>query len=208
MERFEVALVVSIGSVPMAVPHTRPVQLTNHATAHRLLVQSLARTGRHGEARRAFDRWTDAIVAANAQDPSTAPVAGLRAPVASVRTPWGVPAFFLTEVAPRPDQAQVDFADAGELSLFVDDDQLNLIRQVGKDGYLGNHHPIGFSYDDVAAIDLQIRNADSAVMGGAGSAVLEALQAAGVQTPVLTLGLPDVFIEHGDPAKLKPIYGI
>ena len=32
-------LVVSLGSVPMAVPHTRPVQLTNHATAHRLLVQ-------------------------------------------------------------------------------------------------------------------------------------------------------------------------
>ena len=24
---------VSLGSVPMAVPHTRPVQLTNHATA-------------------------------------------------------------------------------------------------------------------------------------------------------------------------------
>lgn len=36
---FEVRLVVSLGSVPMAVPHTRPVQLTNHATAHRLLVQ-------------------------------------------------------------------------------------------------------------------------------------------------------------------------
>ena len=25
-------LVVSLGAVPMAVPHTRPVQLTNHAT--------------------------------------------------------------------------------------------------------------------------------------------------------------------------------
>jgi len=34
-----VRLVVSLGSVPMAVPHTRPVQLTNHATASRLLVQ-------------------------------------------------------------------------------------------------------------------------------------------------------------------------
>jgi hypothetical protein len=39
VEHFDVRLVVALGSVPMAVPHTRPVQLTNHATAHRLLVQ-------------------------------------------------------------------------------------------------------------------------------------------------------------------------
>jgi len=39
VEHFEVRLVVSMGSVPMAVPHTRPVQLTNHATADRLLVK-------------------------------------------------------------------------------------------------------------------------------------------------------------------------
>ena len=39
VEHFAVRLVVSLGSVPMAVPHTRPVQLTNHATAQRLLVQ-------------------------------------------------------------------------------------------------------------------------------------------------------------------------
>ena len=39
VEHFEVRLVVSLGSVPMAVPHTRPVQLTNHATSTRLLVQ-------------------------------------------------------------------------------------------------------------------------------------------------------------------------
>lgn len=39
VEAFRVRLVVSIGSVPMAVPHTRPVQLTNHATAKRLLIQ-------------------------------------------------------------------------------------------------------------------------------------------------------------------------
>ena len=30
---------VSLGSVPMAVPHTRPVQLTNHATSDHLLTQ-------------------------------------------------------------------------------------------------------------------------------------------------------------------------
>jgi len=49
---------------------------------------------------------------------------------------------------------------------------------------------------------------EGSVMGGAGSAVLEALQAAGVQRPVLQLGLPDVFIEHGDPAKLLVLQGL
>ena len=39
VEHFAVRLAVSLGSVPMAVPHTRPVQLTNHATSQRLLVQ-------------------------------------------------------------------------------------------------------------------------------------------------------------------------
>ncbi|WP_304623497.1 transketolase C-terminal domain-containing protein, partial [Raoultella sp. 18098] len=34
---------------------------------------------------------------------------------------------------------------------------------------------------------------EGAVMGGAGSAVCEALNAAGIQKPVLQLGLPDVF---------------
>jgi 1-deoxy-D-xylulose-5-phosphate synthase len=43
---------------------------------------------------------------------------------------------------------------------------------------------------------------EGAVMGGAGSAVLEALAAAGVLVPVLQLGLPDRFVEHGDPARL------
>ena len=38
VEHFEVRLTVSMGSVPMAVPHTRPVQVTNHATAKRLLI--------------------------------------------------------------------------------------------------------------------------------------------------------------------------
>lgn len=45
-------------------------------------------------------------------------------------------------------------------------------------------------------------------MGGAGSAVAEALNAAGVQRPLLQLGLPDVFIEHGDPAKLLALQGL
>ncbi|VWX55732.1 1-deoxyxylulose-5-phosphate synthase, thiamine-requiring, FAD-requiring [Burkholderiales bacterium 8X] len=49
---------------------------------------------------------------------------------------------------------------------------------------------------------------EGSVMGGAGSAVLEALQAADVQLPVLQLGLPDRFIEHGDPAKLLAAIGL
>ena len=49
---------------------------------------------------------------------------------------------------------------------------------------------------------------EGAVMGGAGSAVLEVLHAAGVAMPVLQLGLADEFIEHGDPAKLLSLQGL
>lgn len=49
---------------------------------------------------------------------------------------------------------------------------------------------------------------EGAVMGGAGSAVTEALLGAGVEVPVLQLGLPDTFIEHGDPAKLLALQGL
>lgn len=49
---------------------------------------------------------------------------------------------------------------------------------------------------------------EGAIMGGAGSAVSEALQAAGVNKPVLHLGLKDEFIEHGDPAKLLALQGL
>lgn len=38
---------------------------------------------------------------------------------------------------------------------------------------------------------------ENAVMGGAGAAVMEALQALSIQSPILCLGLPDKFIEHG-----------
>ncbi|MBI5717829.1 MAG: 1-deoxy-D-xylulose-5-phosphate synthase [Burkholderiales bacterium] len=49
---------------------------------------------------------------------------------------------------------------------------------------------------------------EGCVSGGAGSAVLECLAAAGVETPVLQLGLPDHFVEHGDPAKLLSLVGL
>ena len=49
---------------------------------------------------------------------------------------------------------------------------------------------------------------EGALMGGAGSAVMEALNAAGVVREVLALGLPDVFVEHGDPARLLALQGL
>ena len=49
---------------------------------------------------------------------------------------------------------------------------------------------------------------EGAVMGGAGSAVLEALAAAGLAKPLLQLGLDDTFTEHGDPVKLLAMQGL
>jgi 1-deoxy-D-xylulose-5-phosphate synthase len=49
---------------------------------------------------------------------------------------------------------------------------------------------------------------DGAVMGGAGSAVAEALNEAGVTIPMLQLGLPDQFIDHGDVVALMAGAGL
>jgi 1-deoxy-D-xylulose-5-phosphate synthase len=49
---------------------------------------------------------------------------------------------------------------------------------------------------------------EGAVMGGAGSAVSEALAQAGISLPLLHLGLRDEFIEHGDPALLLARQGL
>jgi 1-deoxy-D-xylulose-5-phosphate synthase len=49
---------------------------------------------------------------------------------------------------------------------------------------------------------------EGCIMGGAGSAVLEALQAMGQTKPVLQLGLSDVFIDHGDPVHLLSLQGL
>ena len=46
IERFDVRLAVALGSVPMAVPHTRPVMLTNHATSPKLLARENVWKGR------------------------------------------------------------------------------------------------------------------------------------------------------------------
>ena len=49
---------------------------------------------------------------------------------------------------------------------------------------------------------------DGTVMGGAGGAVLEALAEARIDIPVLVLGLPDAFVEHGDQARLLAMCGL
>jgi 1-deoxy-D-xylulose-5-phosphate synthase len=49
---------------------------------------------------------------------------------------------------------------------------------------------------------------EGSIMGGAGSAVAEALAAEGLAKPMLMLGLPDKFIDHGDPAKLLASVGL
>ena len=58
------------------------------------------------------------------------------------------------------------------------------------------------SHDAIVSIE------DGCIMGGAGSAVLEYLQAHGLNCPVLQLGFPDVFIEHGDPVRLLQMQGL
>ncbi|WP_440216720.1 1-deoxy-D-xylulose-5-phosphate synthase [Chromobacterium piscinae] len=49
---------------------------------------------------------------------------------------------------------------------------------------------------------------ENVVMGGAGSACVEALQAMRLAAPVLQLGLPDDYVEHGDPALLLSLCGL
>ena len=49
---------------------------------------------------------------------------------------------------------------------------------------------------------------EGCIMGGAGAAVAEALAAEGIVKPILMLGLPDKFIDHGDPAALLAGVGL
>jgi 1-deoxy-D-xylulose-5-phosphate synthase len=56
--------------------------------------------------------------------------------------------------------------------------------------------------------DVLVTVEEGAIMGGAGSAVGEALQTLMLIKPLLQLGLPDVFIEHGDPVKLLSMQGL
>ena len=49
---------------------------------------------------------------------------------------------------------------------------------------------------------------DNAVAGGAGSAVAECLAAHGITLPLLQLGLPDVYLEHGSREEVLAMAGL
>jgi 1-deoxy-D-xylulose-5-phosphate synthase len=59
-----------------------------------------------------------------------------------------------------------------------------------------------------ASHDLLVTIEEGSIMGGAGSAVTEALSAAGIVKPILQLGLPDKFIDHGDATQLLAQCGL
>ncbi|RKP56510.1 1-deoxy-D-xylulose-5-phosphate synthase [Pararobbsia silviterrae] len=59
-----------------------------------------------------------------------------------------------------------------------------------------------------ATHDVLVTVEEGCVMGGAGSACVESLLESGLNRPVLQLGLPDTFIDHGDPAKLLSACGL
>jgi len=56
--------------------------------------------------------------------------------------------------------------------------------------------------------DLLVTVEEHQIMGGAGSAVCEALASLGFQGKILLLGLPDRFIDHGDPGRLLASVGL
>ncbi len=63
-------------------------------------------------------------------------------------------------------------------------------------------HSVARTHDRFVTIEDGVRK------GGAGAAVLEALQDMGVCKPVLVMGFEDEFTEHGDPQSLMAQYGL
>jgi 1-deoxy-D-xylulose-5-phosphate synthase len=59
-----------------------------------------------------------------------------------------------------------------------------------------------------ASVDVILTLEDHVLKGGFGSAVLEELNNLGFDTPVVRIGWPDRFIEHGKPEILRSKYGI
>jgi 1-deoxy-D-xylulose-5-phosphate synthase len=73
---------------------------------------------------------------------------------------------------------------------FVKPLDVELVRQLARD------------HDYLVTVE------EGSVMGGAGAAVAEAMAAEGIVKPILMLGLPDKFIDHGDPAVLLSGVGL
>jgi predicted CXXCH cytochrome family protein len=47
------------------------------------------------------------------------------------------------------------------INLYGNGSRLTRFHVIGQDRYLGNHHPVGFDYDAVRAVDKEIRSADT-----------------------------------------------
>ena len=58
-------------------------------------------------------------------------------------------------------------------------------------------------FKDAARAKLVVTVEENAVVGGLGAAVLEALAAKNLTVPVLNLGIPDEFIDHGSQGRLR-----
>jgi 1-deoxy-D-xylulose-5-phosphate synthase len=62
--------------------------------------------------------------------------------------------------------------------------------------------------ESVRSVESVITVEEGIVDGGFGSAVLELLSTEGIKVPVVRLGLPDEFIEHGTRAEMLEAYGL
>ena len=96
---------------------------------------------------------------------------------------------FGTMVAPAEEVGQVLGATVVNMR-FVKPIDHDLLRELAK------------THDAFVTVEEHV------VMGGAGSAVVEALNADGISRPVLQLGLPDENIDHGDQKKLLAMVGL
>ncbi|MBW8458538.1 MAG: 1-deoxy-D-xylulose-5-phosphate synthase [Thiobacillus sp.] len=92
-------------------------------------------------------------------------------------------------VAPALQAAEALDASVADMR-FVKPLDLDLLRELAQ-----THH-------------LLVTLEENAVAGGAGAGVAEALAGLGIPVPVLHLGLPDTFIEHGDPVRMLAACGL
>ncbi|CAN5208650.1 1-deoxy-D-xylulose-5-phosphate synthase [soil metagenome] len=94
--------------------------------------------------------------------------------------------------------AIVPAADAVAAELSLTCANMRFIKPLDRDLVL----ELARSHDGLVTLE------DNAVMGGAGSAVSELLQAEGIDLPVLHLGLPDAWLEHASREDLLALSGL
>jgi len=92
-------------------------------------------------------------------------------------------------VAPALQAAEALDASVADMR-FVKPLDLDLLRELAQ-----THH-------------LLVTLEENAVAGGAGAGVAEVLAGLGIPVPMLHLGLPDTFIEHGDPVRMLAACGL